>query len=75
MADATLVLRLHKHSQPHIPEGLHCHLHDISLYYNQEYYVSADNKMIGIIYRKAEVQTAEVETDVHLVKTNTSTAR
>lgn len=28
MADATLVLRLHKHCQPHVPQGLYCHLQD-----------------------------------------------
>lgn len=28
MADTTFMLLLHKHSQPHIPEGLHCHLQD-----------------------------------------------
>lgn len=31
MTDATLVLRLHKHSQPHIPEGLYCHLFEVDL--------------------------------------------
>lgn len=35
MADATLMLRLHKHSQPHIPEGLHCHLQDNEPHYNR----------------------------------------
>lgn len=35
MADATLIFWFHKHSQPHIPEGLHCHLQDIVQHYSK----------------------------------------
>ena len=33
MADAALVLWLHKHSQLHVPQGLHCHLQDRGKHY------------------------------------------
>ena len=81
MANATLVLRLHKHSQPHVPEGLHCHLQDNVEHYNrwqEQFPTSQTTNNYRFLYwfdpfilSQAPVQ----RTDAHFAKQTSSTVR